>query len=90
MVKVSKGTSNGTCEQANDSDSKNSQKRLKTGNESADEWSVDSMSDASRVSKERPVSHASDEGKIKYCCSTIEKVTIVIKNNLTFIDIQTV
>lgn len=64
MVKVSKGTTNETCEQLNDSDSKSNQKRLKTSIESADEWSVDSLSDGSRMSKERPISHASDEGKI--------------------------
>ncbi|VVC36190.1 Hypothetical protein CINCED_3A002952 [Cinara cedri] len=62
MIKVSKGTANGTCEQLNDSDSKNNQKRLKTSIESADEWSVDSLSDGSRMPKERPISHASDEG----------------------------
>lgn len=63
MVKVSKGTTNGTSEQLNESDLKNNQKRLKTSIESTDEWPVDSLSDSSRVSKERPVSHASDEGK---------------------------
>lgn len=63
MIKVSKGTANGTCVQLNDSDSKNNQKRLKTSIESADEWSIDSLSDGSRISKERPISHASDEGK---------------------------
>ncbi|XP_025409051.1 rho GTPase-activating protein 21-B isoform X2 [Sipha flava] len=62
MVKVPKGTTNGTYDQPNDSDFKNNQKRLKTSIESADEWSVDSLSDGSRISKERPVSHASDEG----------------------------
>jgi hypothetical protein len=61
MVKVSKGTTNGTIEQLNDSDSKNNQKRLKTSIESADEWSVDSLSDGLRISNERPISHASDE-----------------------------
>lgn len=62
MVKVPKGTtSNGTCEQSNNSDLKNNQKRLKTSVDSADEWSVD---DGSKMSKERPVSHVSDEGKI--------------------------
>lgn len=63
MVKVSKGTTNGTSEQLNESDLKNNQKRLKTSIENTDEWPVDSLSDSSRVSKERPVSHASDEGK---------------------------
>ncbi|XP_026815705.1 rho GTPase-activating protein 21-B isoform X9 [Rhopalosiphum maidis] len=62
MVKVSKGTTNGTTEQSNDSDLKNNQKRLKTSIESADEWSVDSISDGLRISNERPISHASDEG----------------------------
>ncbi|KAL4113090.1 hypothetical protein QTP88_016778 [Uroleucon formosanum] len=62
MVKVSKGTTNGTIEQSNDSDLKNNQKRLKTSIESADEWSVDSLSDGLRISNERPISHASDEG----------------------------
>lgn len=62
MVKVSKGTtSNGTCEQLNNSDLKNNQKRLKTSVDSADEWSVD---DSSKMAKERPISHVSDEGKI--------------------------
>lgn len=63
MVKVSKGT-NGVSEQSNDSDLKYNQKRLKTSNDSPDEWSIDSLNDASRVSKERPVSHVSDEGII--------------------------
>lgn len=63
MVKVSKGTINGTTEQSNESELKSNQKRLKTSIESADEWSVDSLSDSSRISKERPISHASDEGK---------------------------
>ncbi|XP_022174658.1 rho GTPase-activating protein 21-B isoform X6 [Myzus persicae] len=62
MVKVSKGTTNGTTEQSNDSDLKNNQKRLKTSIESADEWSVDSLSDGLRMSNERPISHVSDEG----------------------------
>lgn len=62
MVKVSKGTTNGTYEQSNDFDLKNYQKRLKTSIESADEWSVDSFSDGSRISKDRPVSLVSDEG----------------------------
>ncbi|XP_050054847.1 rho GTPase-activating protein 21 isoform X4 [Aphis gossypii] len=62
MVKVSKGATNGTIEQSNDSDLKNNQKRLKTSTESADEWSVDSLSDGLRISSERPISHASDEG----------------------------
>ncbi|XP_060871751.1 rho GTPase-activating protein 21-B isoform X9 [Metopolophium dirhodum] len=62
MVKVSKGTTNGTNEQSNDSDLKNNQKRLKTSIESTDEWSVDSLSDGLRISNERPISHASDEG----------------------------
>lgn len=63
MVKVPKGTtSNGTCEQSNNSDLKNNQKRLKTSVDSADEWS--SVEDASKMVKERPVSHVSDEGKI--------------------------
>lgn len=64
MVKVSKSTTNGTSEQLNESDLKNNQKRLKTSIESTDEWSVDSLNDSSRISKERPISHASDEGKI--------------------------
>ncbi|XP_025195572.1 rho GTPase-activating protein 21-B isoform X8 [Melanaphis sacchari] len=62
MVKVSKGTTNGSIEQSNDSDLKNNQKRLKTSIESADEWSVDSLGDGLRISNERPKSHASDEG----------------------------
>jgi len=66
MVKVSKGTTNGTTEQSNDSDLKNNQKRLKTSIESADEWSVDSLSDGLRISNERPISHASDEGSNKF------------------------
>jgi len=66
MVKVSKGTANGTNEQSNDSDLKNNQKRLKTSIENADEWSVDSLSDGLRISNERPISHASDEGKNKF------------------------
>ncbi|XP_015366811.1 PREDICTED: uncharacterized protein LOC107163753 isoform X10 [Diuraphis noxia] len=65
MVKVSKGVSkgvtNGTIEQSNNSDLKNNQKRLKTSTESADEWSVDSLNDGLRISNERPISHASDE-----------------------------
>lgn len=64
MVKVHKSTTNGTYDQSNDSDLKNHQKRLKTSIESADEWSVDSLNDGSKISKERPVSHVSDEGKI--------------------------
>lgn len=76
MVKVPKGTTNGTYEQPNDSDLKNNQKRLKTSIESADEWSVNSLSDGSRISKERPVSHASDEGKIEF--NNIKEVAIVI------------
>lgn len=64
MVKVSKGKTNGTCEQSNDSVLKNNQKRLKTSIESTDEWSVDSLADNLRISKERPISHTSDEGKI--------------------------
>lgn len=61
MVKVSKVTSNGTSEPSNDFDLKNNQKRLKTSIDSADEWS-DSIIDSSRMSKDRPVSHVSDEG----------------------------
>lgn len=57
MVKVSKGTS----EQSNYSDLKSNQKRLKTSIDSSDKWS-DSIIDTSRMSKERPVSHVSDEG----------------------------
>lgn len=63
MVKVPKGTTNGTIEQLNGSDLKNNQKRLKTSIETADDWSVDSLSDSLRISNERPISHASDEGK---------------------------
>jgi len=66
MVKVSKGTTNGTIEQSNNSDLKNNQKRLKTSTESADDWSVDSLGDGLRISNERPISHASDEGKNKF------------------------
>jgi len=66
MVKVSKGTTNGTCKQSNDPDSKNNQKRMKTSMDSADEWSVDSLGDSSKMSKERPISHASDEGKFRF------------------------
>lgn len=66
MVKVSKGTTNGTCKQTNDLDLKNGQKRLKTSMETTNEWSVDSLSDSSKISKERPISHASDEGKIRF------------------------
>lgn len=63
MVKISKGTTaNGTCEQSNDPDLKNNQKRLKTSVESTDAWSADSLGDSSRTTKERPVSHTSDEG----------------------------
>lgn len=62
MVKISKGTTNGTCDQSNDPDQKNNQKRLKTSAESTDAWSGDSLSDGSRIPKERPISHASDEG----------------------------
>lgn len=65
MVKIPKGTTNGTCKQSNDLDLKNNQKRLKTSVESTDAWSVESLSDSSRISKERPVSHTSDEGKKK-------------------------
>lgn len=63
MVKISKGTTNGTCEQSNDPDLKNNQKRLKTSIESSETWSGDSLNDDSRIPKERPVSHTSDEGK---------------------------
>lgn len=66
MIKVPKSTTNGTYDQPTDSDFKNNQKRLKTSIESADEWSVDSLSDGSRISKERPVSHASDEGNVLF------------------------
>lgn len=64
MVKVSKVSTNGAYDQSNDSDLINNQKRLKTSVENVDEWSVDSLSDGSKISKERPVSHTSDEGKI--------------------------
>lgn len=68
MVKVSKGMTNGTCEPSNDPNIKNNQKRLKTSIDSCtDEWSVDSNGDVKRLSKERPVSHVSDEGKISSC-----------------------
>lgn len=79
MVKVSKGTTNGTCKQSNDPDSKNNQKRMKTSMDSADEWSVDSLGDSSKTSKERPISHASDEGKFRfYCAELSEEVAIVM------------
>lgn len=78
MVKVSKVSTNGTYDQSNDPDLKNNQKRLKTSIESVDEWSVDSLSDGSRISKERPISHTSDEGKIKFYFNIIEEVAIVM------------
>ncbi|XP_050545702.1 rho GTPase-activating protein 21 isoform X15 [Daktulosphaira vitifoliae] len=65
MVKVSKGTLNNGIsfdQTKNEIDSKSNQKRLKTSNNTADDWSSDSVNDVSRVSKERPSSHASDEG----------------------------
>lgn len=74
MVKVSKVTTNGTIEQSNNSDLKNNQKRLKTSTESADEWSVDSLSDGLKISNERPISHASDEGKNKFLLSQCYRV----------------